>query len=590
MTEVSERSAAAVGSDGEDGRRQPLGRLSAASQREPAAGSDRVGRSLAAFRLAAGNRELRTVQVARLVSVTGRWAYTIALAVYAFHESGATGVAAAGLVRLLPAAVAAPLAGPLIRRGYLGRLLAGAGLARTCALAVAGFLLIQSGGPAIAVYALVAVESAASATLRPAQNTLLPALAQTPYELSATNLVLSVIESAGVFLGPLIGAALLHRAGLGVVFVVAAGSYLVSLLLLLRVPQDAGKDDSPARRPGFLAELGAGVVAVAKERDATLVVVLYGAQNLTAGALNVLIVIAALKLFGLGQAGVGTLTAAVGVGGIVGGGLVLLRLRRARHALDLALGLSLWGVSLVLLAALDSATAAFALLVVIGIGVTLVDVASVTLLQRSASRELLPHALGLLQTVFVATVAAGTALAPVLASALGVRGALVVTGLILLVLVAASWRRVALLDAQTRRRSPYAALLDAIPIFSPLPDAALEQLAAALVPVALPAGEVVFEQGEPGEDGFYVVESGQIDVLRDGEHVATTGAGGYFGEIALLRDVPRTATIRTRTDVRLLRLDRGRFLAAVTGSAASADAADTVVLTRMGSPVGFGSY
>ena len=548
----------------------------------------RIRLSLGAFRLAGSNRELRLVQLARLASVTGRWAYTITLAVFAYQLAGAGGVAVAGIVRLAPAALAAPFAGALIHRLALGRLLLAGGLLRTAALGGAGLAVLGDQSSTL-VYVLVGVESAVSTLMRPAQNSLLPALSRTPEELTSTNLALSVIESGGVFLGPLIGAALLSGSSIGIVFLAAAGAYLASTLLLLPVGTPAAAQvDRPIDGPGLFTEIAAGARAVAAEPDTRLVVLLYGAQNLVAGALNVLIVVTALRLLGMGQSGVGTLTAAVGVGGVIGGALAFSRLRRGRHGTDLRLGLLLWGAPLLLLGFVSSEPVALVLLGIVGIGVTIVDVAAVTLLQRTARGDLLPHALGLLQAVFVLSVAAGTLLAPVLVANLGVRGALLATGAFLPVLAVALARRVGRLDAQPAHDPALVSLLAAIPIFAPLPEAAVEHLVSRLEPVESPAGAVVFSEGDHG-DGFYVVEDGEVEVVIDGSRVRTLDAGGYFGEIALLRDVPRTATIRALTDVRLQRLDRAPFLATVTGSSASSDAADAVVGSRLGLRSGFTS-
>src|SRR5262245_24155584 len=122
---------------------------------------DRVALSIGAFRLSAANPRLRLVQLARLTSVTGRWAYTITLAVYAYQTAGAGGAAVAGIVRLVPAAAFAPFAGTLIRRIPATRLLAGGGFVRTAARATAGWVVMMD-GPSAAVYLLVAVETVVS--------------------------------------------------------------------------------------------------------------------------------------------------------------------------------------------------------------------------------------------------------------------------------------------------------------------------------------------------------------------------------------------------------------------------------------------
>lgn len=99
----------------------------------------------------------------------------------------------------------------------------------------------------------------------------------------------------------------------------------------------------------------------------------------------------------------------------------------------------------------------------------------------------------------------------------------------------------------------------------------------------------MFEQGDPG-DAFYVIQEGSVDVVRDHEVVATLGSGEYFGEVALLRDVPRKATVSPRTDAQLLRLDRGPFLATVTGNATSSRNAHAIVTSRLGLHAGLASF
>ena len=233
------------------------------------------------------------------------------------------------------------------------------------------------------------------------------------------------------------------------------------------------------------------------------------------------------------------------------------------------------------LALVTSAPVAFVLLCIVGVGVTLVDVAAITLLQRIASGELLPHALSLLQAVFVVSVATGTLIAPLLVVAIGVRGALLVTGAFLPVLAAALARQVRGLDASTARDPALVDLLAEIPIFAPLSESAIEQLASSLELVRHPAGSLVFAQGDRG-DSFYVVEEGEVEILIDDMRVNTIGPRGYLGEIALLHDVPRTASVRALSEVRLQRLSSDPFLAAVTGNVASSQAAAAIVGSRLG--------
>jgi CRP-like cAMP-binding protein len=119
-------------------------------------------------------------------------------------------------------------------------------------------------------------------------------------------------------------------------------------------------------------------------------------------------------------------------------------------------------------------------------------------------------------------------------------------------------------------------LLRSLPLFAPI----IERLASRLVPVEMVPGTTIVRQGGPG-DGFYTVRDGEVTVSKDGCPVASPGQGDFFGEIALLRDVPRTATVTAGTSVRLCALERDDFLEAVTGHRQSAEVADTVTRVRL---------
>ena len=220
------------------------------------------------------------------------------------------------------------------------------------------------------------------------------------------------------------------------------------------------------------------------------------------------------------------------------------------------------------------------LLGLVGIGVTVVDVAAVTLLQRVVPDEVLARVFGVLQTVFVATIGLGAIAAPLLVAWLGPRGALIATGALLPTLSVLLWTRLRKLDGVGMAPADALDLLQASPLFRPLPGPVIEELAAKLVVVTTSAGEQVIREGDAG-DRFYLVGSGEVEVSSAGHPVATLGPGEYFGEIALLRDVPRTATVQAKSDARLYALERDEFLSAVTGHPESAEAADAVVASRL---------
>jgi MFS family permease len=542
----------------------------------------RLGESLRTFRDVFRNPSLRRVELAWAGSITGEWSYAIALAVYAYEAGGATAVGVVGMIRFLPSAVVAPFAALLGDRFRRERVMLAADLVRAAAMALAA-AAVALDAPAGAVYALAGFVAVVSTAFQPAKTALLPSLARTPEELTAANVASSTIDSVGSFAGPALGGILLALTSTEVVFAATAGTFLWSAMLVQRLEAErpGGAPRGPERRLG--EEALAGFRTIAADGRLRLLVGLFSAQTLVAGALNVLIVVAALELLDLGEAGPGYLNSAVGIGGLAGAALALALVGRRRLAGDFGAGLVLWGLPLVAIGLWPEPAVALAVLALLGVGNTLVDVSALTLLQRAVPGDVLARVFGVLESLIVGTIGLGAILAPLLVGGLGVRGALVATGALLPVLAALSWRRLRALDAEAS--PPPGAeleLLRSIPIFAPLPAAALEHLAASLVRTQLATGSEVFRQGDAG-DRFYVVGAGSVAIEIDGARSSELGPGEFFGEIALLHDVPRTATARAASDAELYSLDRDEFIAAVTGHPASVEAADAVIGARLGS-------
>jgi hypothetical protein len=277
---------------------------------------------------------------------------------------------------------------------------------------------------------------------------------------------------------------------------------------------------------------------------------------------------------------VGFLNSAVGIGGLAGA-VVSAALIGRRLSSNFIAGIFLWGIPIALIGLFPYPGPTLVFLALVGLGNTLVDVSAFTLLQRAVPDEVLARVFGAVQGLWVATIGIGSILAPALIAAVDIRGALLVTGALLPVLAIGFRRRLAVLDSAPLPERELA-LLRAIDLFAPLPQPILESLAQATKTVRLAPGEEIFRQGDLG-DRYYVVAEGEVEVVADGRVVNVTGPGGYFGEIALLRDVPRTATVRANGEVELLALDREDFIAAVTGHAASIETADSVIATRLGS-------
>jgi MFS family permease len=532
-----------------------------------------------AFREVFRNQSLRRIELAWAASVIGTWAYSIAVVVYSYEQGGATAVGVVGLGRWLAAAVASPFAAILGDRYDRRWVMAGSDIARAALIGGAALAAFADASP-IVVYVLAGLVSVAATAFRPAEAALIPSLARTPEELTAANVAASTIESVGIFGGPALGGLLLAAAGAGVVFLVTGGAMLCSALLIARIPPSA-EPKAEREAVSVLDEFLAGFRTIARERRMRLLVGLFSAQTFVDGMLSVLIVVIALKLLDTGQAGVGFLNSAVGVGGLLGALAAAALVGRKRQAADFGIGIFIWGVPIALVAIWPNQVFVLVLLGVVGIGNTIVDVSGMTLLQRSAPDDVLARVFGVLESLLLLTVALGAIAAPLLLNWLGTRGALIVAGSLLPLVVIPAWPRLNAIDRASEVPVERLKILRANPIFAPLPGSTLEQLAGALEEVGAPAGEEIVRQGESG-DRFYLIKEGTLDVFVDGKLVQSLGPADSFGEIALLRDVPRTATVKARTEAVLYALDRRHFLAAVTGFGPSLSAAEGVIGMRLG--------
>jgi len=446
------------------------------------------------------------------------------------------------------------------------------------AAAMGATAVAVAAGVPLAAYAAAVVASTAVTATRPAQSTAIPSLAATADQLTAANVVASWVEAAGIAAAGALTGVLIWASGVAGVFAVCAvlGAVAALLVFRLRVPALAAP---PEHAAPVAAGLSASVRLAAGQPRLRLMLALLTAEAAVIGALDLLFVILAVTVLGRPQAWAGYLNAAYGVGAIPAAAVSVLLVGRRLGAPILAAALLLSGALTALAAGLGLA-GTVALLTVAGAGRALLDVASRSLLQRSVPAQSLGQVFGLLEGLTMAGLAIGAVLVPVLVHFGGSRLALLGVAAVLPLAAAAGGRALFSLDAQAPVPVVQIALLRSIPLFAELPAPALEGLAAALTPVELPAGAVLIRQGEQGE-AYYAIAAGQLDVVQDGRFLRRCGRGEGVGEIALLRAVPRTASVTARTDATVYQLAREPFLTAVLGHAATQRQAHRLASTRL---------
>jgi MFS family permease len=525
---------------------------------------------------------MRRLQLAWACSNVGAWMGGLALAVFAFQEDGAFAVGLLALVRTVCAGVVAPFLGTLGDRYPRVKVMVASDLVRVAGV-TAMVVIVAADGPPLGVYALAILGSIAGTAFRPAQAALVPSLARTPEELTASNVASSTTEGVGIFAGPALGGLLLAATSTEVVFLATAALFLASALLVARIEEPRAErepDDEEEDEASFLGETVDGFKVLVGDARIAVLVGLFAAQTFVDGALGVLTVVLALDALDIGASGLGLLNSAVGVGGLLGAVAAAALIGRARLATDFGFGMLLWGLPLVLIALWLEPVFAAAALVVVGVGNTIVDVTGDTLLQRGVPEALLARVFAIMESLMLLTIGLGSITAPLLEEAFGISWAIAITGAVLPVLTLASWRLLGRIDDEAPAPERELALLRTLPMFAPLDAPTLEYIAGRLSRRDVRAGETVCRRGEPG-DAFYVVGDGEVEVTAEEGSPRSLRAGDFFGEIALLRDVPRTATVVAKTDAELYELAGEDFVAAVTGNAEALKVADTVVLSRL---------
>jgi CRP-like cAMP-binding protein len=509
------------------------------------------------------------VAVKRLVGAfaaltVAEWILGTTVAIHAYPVGGALLVGLVGF-RFFPAAAAGLFTAQFADTHRRERVLTATAATRAAASALVAISLALN-LPFVVPLLLVWFDAAAGSAYRPAQATLLPTVVHTPSEFASATALASHAKSSGQMFGALAGGILVAELHVAIGVAVAAALYAASAVASSGIQAPA-----PTARPtgGLtrrLQRMRDGLTALRGDREASEIVSYACLRSAVRGVWISLGVVAALKLLGLGNAGFGILMAAAGAGALLAIPVSALLVGRRRLARWLAAALLLCAVPIAAIGGAAAGIPAVAFMVGWGMGMAVSDVAGQAVLNRVVAPASIGPVTGLMESGKLLFEGGCCLLAPALVSTLGIRDALVVVGLGVAAIVAASGRSFARIDARATGRVDIVHLLAAVPLFRGLRVDLLEGVVAQLRPLTLGPGHDVTTQGVRDHAGWYLVDQGRLEVLIDGFVVNELTRGNGFGELALLRDRPRAATVRTITEVKLLALERDAFLTAMAGS------------------------
>lgn len=530
------------------------------------------------FRAALAYRDYRWLVTGLAVSMIGSWAYNVALYVYVFEVTQSAGWAAATTVgRFVPSLLLSSYSGVVAERFERRRLLITLDLVSMVVMivlaVVAGIEL-----PALLAISLAAVASVIGTVYFPATAALTPQIVE-EQDLAAANSLTSVIENVSVIAGPAIGAAVLAVSTVEVTLLFNAATFLFSAWCSAQVrTRSKPTDVTEGGEAGILRQVAVGFGAIGSSSTAAVLVAASVLASFMYGTDTVVFVVFSVERLGTGPDGFGILLAGLGVGGVLMAPLVDRLARSPRLATIISLGLIGYTLPTLLLLWIDQPALAFGIQIIRGAGTLVVDVLAITALQRSLAPDLVARVMGVFNTLVLAAISAGALLTAPLLSAAGLGGTILVysVGMAGLVVLVYPWTR--RVDRETAERlaqlAPRISAFEALGIFAAASRPTLERLAARAEEVETRAGERIVMEGDPA-DAFYVIVDGRVTVSGVGEHgverrLRAMGPGEYFGEIGLLDESPRTASVDAATAVTLYRLPGEDFIEALSDNTASA--------------------
>jgi MFS family permease len=552
------------------------------------------------YRSALAQRDLRLLFGGLVLSATGSWAYYVALLAFVFDRTHSLGwVAAAGLVRFIPALVLSPYGGVIAERTERVRLMVGAGL--LCGAWQAGLAAVAAAhGPVVLALAFASLTAGTSVVEAPAVAATIPSLVGED-DLVAANALNGTIDNLVIIAGPAVGAALLLLGSPALAFAANATSYVFAAAIVSQIrmrsrPVDVTEEGTA----GPLRQMALGARTILALPAARVLVAFCALVSFVYGTDTVLLVGVSEHRLGTGSQGYGYLLAGLGLGGILMATAVD-RLAGSRRLAPIILaGLAGYCLPTALLTLIHSAGLAVPLEVVRGASTLVVDVLAITALQRAVPSDQLARVFGVFFAFILSAISLGTLITPAIVSGFGLKTGLLTMAFVPFVLGVLGFPALLAIDRESAARTdalaPRIAILESLGIFATASRPVLERLAAAAIDVGFRAGASIVREGEPA-DALYVLVEGEVEVKARGESggpervIRTMNAPAYFGEIGVLEHIPRTATVTAVTPCRCEAIDGEELLRALTSAPPSStlmeNASSRLSLTHPSRPVTF---
>jgi CRP-like cAMP-binding protein len=544
----------------------------AVGEAAPAAMTSETGKTAgrSRYRDALHYRDMRILIASFLIDQIGSWSFVVVIAVYIFDRTHSTQwLAVLGICRWAPGLLLASYGGVIADRYERVTILITSSL--VSAVLMAGIAVgVATDAPIVVTLVLVALSAAALAPYRPAAGALTPEIVGEK-DLAAANSIFSGLENLVVVVGPGIGGLLLLTGQPVIGVAINAASFVVAAALVARLR--VRSTGSAAEEGNALQQFAVGLKALGAQPVAVAVILFCALDSAVYGATSVLYAPLSVRL-GTGTNGYSYLLAGAALGGVLGAGLAN-RLSSASRLAPVIMGsICLQALPFLVTVPVRSPALACALQAVSGVGMVIVDVLALTSLQRDLPGDVLSRVLGVFDTLVLGGILLASLATGILLAHADLNVALIAVGLGIPVIALTGLPTLLRADrtsaAVAARLRPRVALLSQLDLLAGADRNTLERLAAAAEEVVLPAGSVVIREGDE-PDALWVLERGELSVSAAGDgggsrDLPPVTAPGYVGELGLLHGIPRTATVRTRVESALLRIDGDEFLSALQAS------------------------